>query len=95
MRCQDDSRCHFYRSTQKAGDFMNDDCIAKIWKYAITGFVCVLFLITGSCQAGKYQTRKAIEAGASPLAARCALAADGAQRECGLLYAAEAEQTRP
>ena len=68
---------------------MNDEYIVKIWKYAITGFVVFVLAMIGSCQTSKYRIGKAIEAGASPIAARCALASDNST-DCVLIYASEA-----
>jgi hypothetical protein len=58
-----------------------------VWKYAaITACVFVVSGI-GSCQSSKYQVRKAIEAGATPMEAACAF--DHGQVTDGSLCAIE------
>lgn len=63
-----------------------------VWKYVITGFVALVTVLAGSCQMTNYQIRRAIDAGAAPIAARCAF--DGENSRCVLQQAAEAESTR-
>ncbi len=43
-----------------------------IFKYIAICFCVVVVSVIGSCQASKYQIRKAIEAGVSPMNAACA-----------------------
>jgi len=71
---------------------MDDEYIAKIWKYAITGILVFIFLMVGSCQTTKYQIRKSIEAGANPLTSMCALSAESPLADCAILAAAEANK---
>ena len=69
---------------------MNDnEYYAKCWKYAVTGFVLIIMGFIGSCQTSNYHIRKAIEAGATPIAARCALT-EADRPTCAVIAAAEA-----
>ena len=70
-----------------------NEFFAKCWKYAITGFVVIILAGLGSCQATRYQIRSAIEAGATPIAAKCAIESVSIG-VCTLIGAAEAESTR-
>ena len=70
---------------------MNTDQGIKVFKYSLTGLLVFIALVLGSCQSSKYQTRMAIEAGASPMAARCALTMESGS-DCLLIYAAEANK---
>jgi len=61
---------------------------------AIVGFVVIVVAGIGSCQGTRYQTRKMIEHGASPLAAACAIhggsgATSGSINNCTLLIERE------
>ena len=53
---------------------MSDDNIfwLKFWKYTLIAFCVIVVSAMGSCQANKYQLRKAIELSASPMEAACA-----------------------
>ena len=65
--------------------------ILAVIRYIITGIVAFVAVCAGSCQMTNYQIRKAIDAGAPPLAATCALSSSNV---CDVLEAAEAEATR-
>jgi alkylhydroperoxidase/carboxymuconolactone decarboxylase family protein YurZ len=53
--------------------------------------LAVIIAIIGSCQSTKYQMRKAIEAGATPLEAKCAFSYVESY-DCILLYHSEASR---
>lgn len=65
--------------------------ILTMIRYIVTGIISFVAICAGSCQMTNYQIRKAIDAGAPPLAATCALAGSNV---CAVLEAAEAEATR-
>lgn len=44
----------------------------SIWKTAAVTLCVLIIASVGSCQSSKYQIRKAIEAGATPMEAACA-----------------------
>ena len=68
---------------------MEDECIAKIWKYGITGFVALMVSIMASCQVTNYRIASAIGDGVNPLEAKCAIRGDGDTKgnPCVILYA--------
>jgi hypothetical protein len=67
---------------------MSDESILKVWKYIIIGVVALFAVSATSCQVTNQHIAAAIEAGADPLAARCALdTANTNSGEC-LLYGA-------
>ena len=68
---------------------MNDDFgfFVKLWRYGITAFVVIVLAGMGSCQATRYQIGRAIEHGADPVMARCAITG-GTSGECFVLKAA-------
>ena len=68
-----------------------DECMVAIIRSAMLMFIAFVTLLVGSCQMTKYRIVQAIEAGASPLAAECALTADVS---CPVITAAEAERIR-
>lgn len=61
-------------------------------KWAAIGIVGFTVACVGSCQMTNYQIRRAIDGGAPPLTARCALSSDDSL--CEVLEAAEAEAVR-
>lgn len=59
-------------------------------KWGVGCTVFLIFSVVSSCQMTKQHIVNAIEHGASPLEARCALSSDGnGDRECIVLYAKE------
>lgn len=72
---------------------MNDNqCISNCVKYVVLGVITLFVLGVTNCQMTRYNIRKAIENGASPLAAECALSDAG--MDCSVLAASEAERSR-
>lgn len=51
---------------------MNEEYWLRLWAVVILGVIAITVSSLVSCQASKYQLRKAIEAGASPMEAACA-----------------------
>ena len=70
---------------------MSDEHITSIWKYAISGVLVFIMLLVGSCQATNYHIRKAVEAGAPPISAKCAFSDFANHQQCAVLAAAEAD----
>lgn len=73
----------------------DNQLVAKIFKYCVAGFIAMIITGLGSCQATRFQVRAAIEAGASPMSAKCAIESQVTLAPCAILAAAEAEANRP
>ena len=67
-----------------------EDQEQKTIRAVIYGFVLLVFLGISSCQFTNHQIRSSIDAGASPLAAKCAFDSSSGSY-CDVLAAAEAE----
>lgn len=75
---------------------MNDEEIfMACFRSGILGVLLLVTLIIGSCQTTNYRIVQAIEAGATPMEAECALSSvSSSSHGCLLLYAADAESIR-
>jgi hypothetical protein len=72
---------------------VDDNQFIAMWvKWITVGVLTFAVACIGSCQLTNYQIRRAIDAGAGPLAARCALSSE--TTGCDVARAAEAEATR-
>lgn len=74
---------------------MNDnECFLSCFRTAILGALLVIALLFGSCQTTNYRIVQAIEAGATPLEAECALSGSPNTYGCIMIYAGNAESIR-
>ncbi len=69
-----------------------NDFWLRIFKISVIGVCVIVIALIGSCQSSKYQIRKSIEAGYSPMSVACAF--DHGNVSDGTLCAIELVKTK-